>query len=580
MKKLISCVIASIVLIMAMSCSHEFSNPDIYESGYETEITERYDEKMSAFAHAMNKAVNENVSFRRFIKNEVLKQIGGDYNIVLSTVADRKIQVSGGITKSGVDELSVKELIAQYYYCKESMTRTTGNSIDELLNEYPDLQISMPVHADEWDENTYIPNIAIIPSDYEDLVTETVPGIDAEGNPIVVDAINEPDEPYLVLGLAERVDTALVTEIIDFSPIETKPILISPVLKGHAEYIDNSIELSVSLINIDKSISYSIVSYNVYRLDSKSEEILIASDISGNDIYQDKSVVGNNEYIYKLEADVVRLDNGYHRALTTKVSAITEYDIPSPVTDFSVIAISSDRNELKWTNNPNELNKTVIYRTTPTQTRKKIAILDSNEDIYYDINTEPGEKWSYEIRKINEKTGLQSTAEFGYVYNPYRNPEGVSRVMLRRIHVNSKEVEGWLAGKPEFYISVYGMNANKEITKLGSTLDVKFAKDKDDSQDLNGLLHNWSYFNDMQYYPALNFNMIEYDRGKGSFDLSVTAKAGLKYRDYISLDAVGTYTLHYEHEDKDCGCASILYFEDPNQTVPLQSYGASITISE
>lgn len=133
---------------------------------------------------------------------------------------------------------------------------------------------------------------------------------------------------------------------------------------------------------------------------------------------------------------------------------------------------------------------------------------------------------------------------------------------------------------PEFYITVYGLDINKNLTKLGSTIDVKFSSDQDDSQDLNGLMHNWSYFNDQYYYPALNFNMIEYDKGTSSFDLTVTAKAGIKLKDYISLDAVGTYQLHYENQDKDCGCASILYFENPEQTIQLQSYGASLTISE
>lgn len=39
-------------------------------------------------------------------------------------------------------------------------------------------------------------------------------------------------------------------------------------------------------------------------------------------------------------------------------------------------------------------------------------------------------------------------------------------------------------------------------------------------------------------------------------------------------------TVHINNRDKDCGCASILYFENPEQTIQLQSYGASLTISE
>lgn len=585
MKNFVFFVLGCCVFTLA-SCSRENLEPEMPQTST-TVSAERYDEDVKNLAIAVNKAINENPSFRRFIKDEVMKQLDGDYDMILSTVLDKSISTGDlKMTRAGADEMSFKEMLSLYYEGRPT-TKSSGNAIEDLVNEYPDLQISVPIHAEDWDAETQVLDIAIMPSDYEDLVTETVPGIDSEGNPIIVDAINEPDKPYLVIGPGERVDTSRYHIGPTLPPYELGPYEL-PVSATHKleislKYEKKSVRLEADLqpiiyLDINKG-KYVISSFDIYRTSDESDTYtLIARGLSGGSAYIDNTVDPDCTYRYKV---VAQASKGTRvGSCTGYASIITNDDVPMPVSDFVATSISSGRNKLTWTNDNTEYYKTVIYRTTPTETRKLIATLDPLTDFYYDSNLTPGEKWTYEIRKVNENNGYESVAQYTYVYNPYRNPEGVSRVMLRKIHVNAGEVEGWMAGKPEFYITVYGLDTDKNVTKLGGTIDVKFSEDLDDSQDLNGLLHNWSYFNDMLYYPAINFHMIEYDQPTFNIDVTVTAKAGIKLMDYISLDAVGSLTFELKNRGRDCGCASILYFENPEQTIQLQSYGASLTISE
>lgn len=88
-------------------------------------------------------------------------------------------------------------MLEQYY--PEQATRSSDKSIiEELTEQYPNLQISIPVHAEEWNPEEFTPKVCFIPSDYVDLKTETVPGYDADGNPIIIDAPStNPTNPSL-----------------------------------------------------------------------------------------------------------------------------------------------------------------------------------------------------------------------------------------------------------------------------------------------------------------------------------------------------------------------------------------------
>ena len=116
---------------------------------------------MGKFAKIVGKAVRGNAEFRKIIKDEALALFDGDYDILVKTVGTKTIQPSDPVilTRSGGTEITIKNLLD--YYAEEVDTRSGNSSIIEELQEtYPNLQITVPVHAEEWNPEVYTPVIA------------------------------------------------------------------------------------------------------------------------------------------------------------------------------------------------------------------------------------------------------------------------------------------------------------------------------------------------------------------------------------------------------------------------------------
>lgn len=133
-------------------------------------------------------------------------------------------------------------------------------------------------------------------------------------------------------------------------------------------------------------------------------------------------------------------------------------------------------------------------------------------------------------------------------------------------------------------LSAFEMSADeKEARKIPlrvSFENVKFNNKSDDSQDLNNLMADWSFFDDSEYYPILNINVREYDKVTFSTTINAQAKIGKKLADDISVVAKGTFSYKFENKNKDCGTVMLRYYENPEQNLIFANYGTYITISE
>ncbi|HIW98281.1 MAG TPA: hypothetical protein H9866_07330 [Candidatus Tidjanibacter gallistercoris] len=529
------------------------------------------------FAEALSGAIRENAAFRTLIKENVMLQFDGDYDLLLSQAADLVVEdaVTANGTRSGGSPVTVKNLIESYY----PATRSAASPLDELQNMYPLLQISVPVHAEEWDPETYVPTVCFIPSDYQDLVTESVTGIDADGNIIAVDAINEPDVPVIVVGMNERTASGggPLGPIGGGTGLKPIQYLAPSVVSGN--YQAGAVRLSWE----NHSMGISPAGYRIYRAgpNNSTDFTLLATTGSTTKSYVDWNTVANKEYVYKVTAYY-----GLNTADSELLFITTNYTKPKKVEDLNVVAVGKRRIEISWTNPVGEMYDTHIERTSGSTNDdyETIAVLGPNEDTYFDTEVNPGEKYTYIVRKVDHQQRV-SDAVRQYTYATYRNPDGPSGVYLKQISCDLHAVEGWLAGKPEFYVQVVGVTMssdNKTIeTPLGTMCDVQFASRSGNSQTLNhALLYSWSYFNHQTLYPALTFSLVEYDIPSATFDTTISVKAGYKHKDFIELSAAATLTLHFPHTDKHCGESSILYFENPEQWLDFPNYGAQILLSE
>ncbi len=564
--------------IASVSCA--INNPlDTYPE-ISDEMQGNYDRQMMQLAKAVNAAVRENSSYRILIKQEVSKQFDGDYDYLFSTAMSQTLTPSIELmTRSGCDEdITVRELLSYYFEPSVIDTKSSLECLDDILAEYPELQVSVPVHAEEWDPENYTPIVAFIPEDCEYPKTKTLPGIDSQGEMVEVDAINEPDEPVIVVGLSERLNVDPSINII-------QPVLNIPKITLSGRYEDGAVRLEYSKVNIVK-----VNALTVYRTNANSNTYNDIASYSGLYIpitYNDWNVEEGKEYTYYLEAVcTISTSTGntegtvYSNNFTLKIDS----NLPMPVLNLSSVNEYSTKNFIIWENPDTNNYLTQIFKTTPDITNSLIATLEPTETYYYDEPVVKGEKWTYLVKKYNPNTGEVSPHEKTFVYNPYRDPSGVSKVMLRKILLDRKQIEGWFEGRPEVYITTYGHsklpNGDFKIDTL-SKVSYRFpAGSAGASEDLSLLLADWSFFDDSDYYPVINIHAVEYDRGNGYFDMSADAKIGFKASDSITLDVKGHFEFKLNHDVQDCGIAYLRYYQNPDVTLDFSNYEFKLILSE
>lgn len=569
MKIIISNVAMVFLLFCLISCAKDENIPSHLSK--DIHIEQEYVVEVTDFVKALNKAIVENTDFRKLLKTEILKQIDGDYDLLVSQSLNMNVNPSSSfITKSScADVISVNELLSYYYVDLVSPTKSSIKPIDELLEEYPDLQISIPVNAEEWDTDSYIPDIAIVPLDYGSDI-QTLSGVDSEGNLIEIDAVNAPSEPVIVVGRSERLSGISIARPIK---IPTLSVSLSGV------YTNGAIRLNYSMHGL--AIIDSLTLYKTLPNSSTYEHLDI--EFSSENKYNDWNIIEGKEYSYYLVVTCRNSIGEVKNIISNTFTIIADSSAPNPVSNLQVVNEYAEKNYLTWDNNPNEDYYTRIYRTTSEISDELIATVNPDVTHYYDEDVVPGEKWIYHVHKYNPNNDRSSIEERTFLYNPYRNPSAKSRVMLRKITIDRNQVEGWFDGKPEFYITTFGTkkstDGNLQIDTLG-TIDYRFTVNENSSESLNSLMADWSFYDDNVYYPILNIHMLEYDRGRLECSVKADANVGVKHNEDINIQAFGTFEYSLANNGQDCGTVQLRYYEDPSQTLVFSNLGASIVISE
>lgn len=570
LKKTIS--FAACAFIALASCN----SIDPIEDGSETDdikstVTDNYDYYAENLGMAVHKAIADSPQARQLIKDEVMKKFDGDYDLLLSNAVS--IQLDGDAMTRSAGTVTFGQLLESYIEA-EPLTRSSESFLDELMEKYPDMQISVPVHADEWDPQTYTPDVAIIPSDYVEFETETLPAIDAQGNDIEIDAINEPDVPVIVVSRSERLGGGFIEGgVIGGSVVEMKPVVS---IKGL--YSNGTIKITYDVMGISDD---RITELRLMRTSANSSDYSpIAILDKTKTQYIDRTVYSNKEYTYYIRLTYTKKDNNADQSDSKELFMMTDSKVPNPVSDFCVEPLSNNRNCLTWTNNSGEDYRTYIFRTTGSESDKLIATLDFDEDKFFDENVKPGEKWTYTIKKYNPNTDRFSPSTSAYIYNPYRDPEHPSNVILKKIGVDVDKVEAWSYGAPEFYITVVGIHENGESEQVADPIHVCFNEHTDYSQPLNALLYKWMYFSDERFYPTLNFHMIEYDGRAQVNEMTFGISVGIKFLKFIDVSLGANFTVKYGHNGCNCGSSYILYYENPEKVVTLPNYDSRLYLSD
>lgn len=191
--------------------------------------------------------------------------------------------------------ITVKELLNDYLPNKNpSNMRTSESAIEALSKKYPDLQVSVPVKAEEWESESYIPKVTFIPLEYQDGITQSVLGYDNNNNIITIDAINEPENAVIVIGPNERIPEPIDGPILIVDVPDPVSLTALPTEAG----IRLNWNMSTTT-NSQNTTGYYIyrqgVNDNVFR---KIQTVLGANNRS----YNDNNIINGASYTYYVQA--------------------------------------------------------------------------------------------------------------------------------------------------------------------------------------------------------------------------------------------------------------------------------------
>jgi fibronectin type 3 domain-containing protein len=520
-----------------------------------------YNSDLRDFALAVSSAMNQSTEFRQLIKGQALAKVDGDYDVLLRHIKNKPLApVDGALLRSG-GSYTVKDLLESSYAPNE-LRSTAASIIEELSEKYPDLQVSIPVHAEDWDEST-VPVVAFIPYEYEDMVTQTVAGYTSNGSITPIDAIMPPDGPVIVVGQNER------------------PILRDPVPLNPAPPTNLTATQTQSGIGLqwEYSPESSVVGYKIYRkgeYESTYSLHLINNgrlNASANDI---NCTYGAKYWYY------VTAYNNNGESLSSNIASATAPGPPDGPTSFSAILNTNQEVELRWTIPPGTsyIETLDLYRYVLNQTNgyQLYQQFNTNQNkFYFDHNVIQGQTMRYMLQIANA-IGT-SNPLYDMVKIPYRNPAEKSPVHIKHIKC-SHDLEGWLKGDPEIIVSVYCADAagtTKEVTKV--MLGVNGCDSNFDTKLFEWQPNIW--------YEVYTLHVVESDGDQGSVSIDITAKVGVKYKtsNSVELGAEPALSAQFSFRGpEDCGGADLSFYDPINTTLQFrgreEKYWCNVTLGQ
>lgn len=288
-------IIFSIIFVTA-SCSSVMD-----EQVQVTDVQERtIDEKnamIECYAQLLASTMGHS-SVRNAIKDEALKMFDGDNDVLVSTFHD--IQLS--------EVTDVRQLLQNQQICLTKSSLGNVVDIDEIQDEFKNLQISVPLYCDEWDADNYVPLVAFLPYDYDEMSTTEIVAFDTLGREHLLSTEEDPDVPVVVVSISERVDDA--GEFI-YAPIPIDSMIVYPVVPSvPSAGVEPSIPTDFSVFHSAArsfELNWSDVSdetgYEIYR--KKQGEAgykLIGTTGRNVNYYVDNNLEAGKMYSYKLRA--------------------------------------------------------------------------------------------------------------------------------------------------------------------------------------------------------------------------------------------------------------------------------------
>ncbi len=555
----------SVLIILSFSCQKpETAIPEVKTD------PETYNMNVTNLALAVSRALASSDEFRQIVKHEALKQFDGDYDILFTNIVDRKLSDYNTFLKKSASEIRIKDLLTDHLGSVSSSLKSTGaTAIDDILKANPDLQISVPVHCEEWDPVSYKPVVAVVPSGFRDGITKSVPGYSPEGNRLQVDAVNEPAEAVVVISLNERL--MMVAPTIHREPIPTP-------MPQNLSGVDTESGIRLSWGMPSETSMNNTAGYYIYRKSTSSATFEKIGTVYAyyNKAYDDNNVEPSRSYSYFVQA--------YYGGSTSGASNIVTLTAPAnpkPVLSFDVIQQSKTQVELRWENDYSQsFNSTMIYRYRQDidSDYKLFRTMSPSSHYCFDNDLVPGKKFIYKINHVSD-LGI-SNPKFDFTQIPYRDISHLSPVYIHGLGFSDWSIESWLGGKPEFYVTVANVNLSTGRTyKIQEKILLQFGSRTNFQIFPDTFVFNWQ---PGIWYDMITFSVVEHDAG-GSTTIKFSAGYNSKNSQKLNMMPV-SFGIESQYEvgngSENCGCSYLNYYEDPVQWLKFPNYGVQLLVSD
>lgn len=426
-----------------------------------------YNLDMRDFAMAVNEAVNTNKSFRRLVKEEALKKFDGDYDILLSNVVEKQVShnnIDNGISTPNKVKanFTVRDLLEDAYYTlneknklqgvkakqlvKSSTSRQNVSAvqqtlIDELIEEYPELQISVPVHAEDLEDESYIPPVTFIPEEVDEKSTKYLPLIDSDGIKSI-EAQIEPDNAIIVIGMNERIP---LPEIVSVPPPPPTDLSATATSTG----------ILLTWNKATDANSLNTLGYNIYRKASNSSSNVynkIGNTVGLNNVsYPDMQITYGSAYSYYITA----YNSDSESEPTVQIPAFAPA-IQSPQHLMVATASAAKTLDIEWDATTIGESYEIYRRKTGEIYFSKIADnYGLHNNFYTDTQLEGGSVYSYKVRAKNSASAYSSWSSTMSMHASDRQLD--SELKVSSVYFPNKgDVEPWYRGDPELLLVVTG----------------------------------------------------------------------------------------------------------------------------
>lgn len=345
-------IVFAIMTIIVISCTKTNEDIDIIDTPVKEYSVQEKTELISSYAQMLAASLH-NPELRSTIKKEAQLKFDGDYDVLTSKL--NNIRLSD-------NNMTIKHMLSNTCIMTRSNESGFKGNLEELVAEiqttFPNLQVAVPVHCDEWDTRNYTPLVAFLPYDYDDQTATEIEAFDINGNSFMLSLEEEPEQPVIVVSISERVDRngKLKNSYVDFeqyNSIETKAAPVTPT--GLNLFHSGAGKLELEWLEVSGAKEYF-----VYRkMETETSYTKIGAVDDTTNYYIDSNLTPGEKYSYRVRSK----NSDGSSALSTAISTFASFRNDGELLRIKRMSFTEDalKSVEKWGSGAPEIRLRVVY---------------------------------------------------------------------------------------------------------------------------------------------------------------------------------------------------------------------------